>query len=69
MSRPMPTPQTAGERRLVRFSFFVFACYVPLETYASWPALWNPFYLVDAIGMTSFCGASIRSSERPSGAS
>jgi hypothetical protein len=36
---------------LVTFTIVFLAIYVPLETLYSLPALWDPFYLVDFIGM------------------
>ena len=36
---------------LVTFTIVVLAIYVPIETLYSLPALWDPFYLVDLIGM------------------
>ena len=36
---------------LITFTIVVLVVYVPIETLYSWPALWDPFYLVDLIGM------------------
>ncbi len=36
---------------LVMFTIVVLVIYVPIETLYSLPALWDPFYLVDFIGM------------------
>ena len=36
---------------LVTFTVVFLAIYVPIETWYSLPALWDPFYLVDFIGM------------------
>lgn len=38
-------------RPLVRFTTVFLLIYVPVETLFSLPALWDPFYLVDFIGM------------------
>src|SRR5262245_88687 len=40
-----------AETGLARFTLWGLLVYVPLETWASLPALWDPFYLVDLIGM------------------
>ena len=39
------------ETGLARFTLCGLVVYVPLETWASLPRLWSPFYLVDLIGM------------------
>jgi hypothetical protein len=39
------------ERALVAFTVTVLVIYVPIETWYSAPALWDPFYLVDLMGM------------------
>lgn len=38
-------------RPLVKLTFAFLVVYVPIETWYSMPALWDPFYLVDFIGM------------------
>jgi hypothetical protein len=38
-------------RRLRRFTTVFLAIYAPLETWLSLPGLWDPFYLVDVVGM------------------
>ncbi len=43
------TPRSV-ETAVARFTLVLLVVYAPLETWASWPALTNPFYLVDAIG-------------------
>ena len=43
------TPRSV-ETLLARFTLVLLLVYAPLETWASWPALTNPFYLVDAVG-------------------
>ena len=43
------TPRSV-ETLLARFTLVLLLVYAPLETWASWPALTNPFYLVDAAG-------------------
>lgn len=39
------------ETCIARFTLALLLAYVPLETWASWPALTNPFYLVDVVGL------------------
>jgi len=36
---------------LVTFTIVILVIYVPFETWYSLPRLWDPFYLVDFIGM------------------
>ncbi len=43
--------QDRRARGLTRFTIAFLVVYVPIETLASLPALWDPFYLVDFIGM------------------
>lgn len=44
-------------RWLVRVTAALLAIYVPVETWFSAPALWNPFYLVDLVAMVLLgCG-------------
>ena len=43
------TPRSV-ETAVVRFTLVVLLVYAPLETWASWPALTDPFYLVDVVG-------------------
>ena len=43
------TPRSV-ETFIARSTLVLLCLYVPLETWASWPALSNPFYLVDVIG-------------------
>jgi hypothetical protein len=43
------TPRSV-ETFVARFTLGVLLVYAPLETWASWPALTNPFYLVDVVG-------------------
>ena len=38
------------ETGIARFTLVLLLIYAPLETGASWPALTNPFYLVDVVG-------------------
>ena len=38
-------------KALVTFTIVVLAIYAPIETLYSLPALWDPFYLVDFVGM------------------
>jgi hypothetical protein len=41
----------AAESRLANFTLIYLAFYAPIETFASWPYLTSPYYLVDAIAM------------------
>jgi hypothetical protein len=43
MSRP--------DQRVGAFTFWVLVFYAPIETWASWPELYSPYYLVDLIAM------------------
>ena len=43
------TPRSV-ETFLARFTLALLVVYAPLETWASWPHLTNPFYLVDVVG-------------------
>ena len=43
------TPRSV-ETVIARFTLGVLVVYAPLETWASWPALTNPFYLVEVVG-------------------
>ena len=38
------------ETGIARFTLVLLLIYAPLKTWASWPALTNPFYLVDVVG-------------------
>ncbi len=38
------------ETGIARFTLVLLVVYAPLETWASWPALTNPFYLVEVVG-------------------
>ena len=43
------TPRSV-ETFIARFTLALLLVYAPLETWASWPHLTNPFYLVDVVG-------------------
>ena len=43
------TPRSV-ETVIARFTLGVLLVYAPLETWASWSGLTNPFYLVDVVG-------------------
>lgn len=43
--------QNPRTKPLVSCTIVLLALYAPLETWFSLPALWDPFYLVDVIGM------------------
>lgn len=47
----MIVPTRAAERQLANLTFGLLVLYFPIETWASAPELWDPFYLVDLIGM------------------
>jgi len=51
----------AAENRLAYFTLVYLACYAPIETWASWPHLTSPFYLIDAIGMAQLLWGSVHS--------
>lgn len=56
------------ESRLARCTLCALAVYMPLETWFSLPALWDPFYLVDLIAMVLlYVGArrSLRATPAP----
>jgi hypothetical protein len=40
-----------GERRLMAFTVPVLVLSAPIETWYSMPELWDPFFLVDLVGM------------------
>ena len=44
------TPRNV-ETFIARFTFALLLVYAPLETWGSWPALTDPFYLVDVVGL------------------
>ena len=59
------TPRGA-ETFVARFTLALLLVYAPLETWASWPALSNPFYLVDVAGFALlFWGALASLRARP----
>ncbi len=59
------TPRTV-ETVIAHCTLVVLLVYVPLETWASWPALSNPFYLVDVVGFALlFRGAVASLRARP----
>ena len=41
----------AAESRLAILTLVYLALYIPIETWASWPALLSSYYLIDAIAM------------------
>jgi len=45
---------------LVTFTIGLLVIYVPIETWYSLPALWDPFYLVDLIGMVLLAWGAVR---------
>ena len=64
----MPEPMTPRgvETFLARFTLALLLVYAPLETWASWPHLTNPFYLVDVVGFALLLwGALVSLRARP----
>ena len=53
MSRP--------DQRVAAFTFWVLVFYAPIETWASWPELYSPYYLVDFIAMVLLTVGVVRS--------
>ena len=51
---------------LITFTIVFLAIYVPLETWYSLPALWDPFYIVDFIGMVLLASGILRWRRDPS---
>lgn len=45
---------------LATFTLAVLVLYAPIETWYSLPALWDPFYLVDFIGMVLLIWGAVR---------
>lgn len=50
---------------LITFTIVLLAIYVPIETLYSLPALWDPFYLVDFIGMILLGWGVVRCRRNP----
>jgi hypothetical protein len=53
------------ETGLAHFTVCVLIVYIPLETWASLPTLWSPFYLVDLIGMLLLSAGAFQSLQAP----
>jgi hypothetical protein len=51
----------AAETRLANFTLIYLAFYVPIETFASWPYLTSPYYLVDAVAMVLLLWGALHS--------
>ena len=49
------------ETRLANSTLLVVIVYAPLETWASWPRLSSPYYLIDAIGMMLLLAGALHS--------
>jgi hypothetical protein len=47
--------------RLASYTFWVLVFYAPIETWASWPELYSPYYLVDFIAMVLLTVGVVRS--------
>ena len=45
------TAASRSDHRLASYTFWVLVFYTPIETWASWPELYSPYYLVDLIAM------------------
>jgi hypothetical protein len=46
---------------LASYTFWVLLFYAPIETWASWPELYSPYYLVDLIAMVLLTLGVVRS--------
>ena len=53
----MPRP----EQSLATYTLWVLVFYAPIETWASWPELYSPYYLVDLIAMVLLALGVVRS--------
>lgn len=61
-------PAASDGRALALGTLVLLAIYIPLETWYSLPALWNPFYIVDLVAMCLLAwGAWQHVRRRPSG--
>ena len=54
------TPRSV-ETVIARFTIGVLLIYAPLETWASWSGLTNPFYLVDVVGFARLLWGTLAS--------
>ena len=51
------------------FTLVFLLFYAPIETWYSFPELWDPFYLVDFIGILLLVWGAVRARQRLAGAS
>jgi hypothetical protein len=54
-----------ADLRLANFTVCFLGFYVPFETWFSWPALTDPFYLVDFIGMALLAWGAVHVRRSP----
>jgi hypothetical protein len=55
------TATSGPDRRLASYTFWILVFYAPIETWASWPELYSPYYLVDLIAMVLLTLGVLRS--------
>jgi hypothetical protein len=55
------TETTRRDRPLATYTFWILVFYAPIETWASWPELYSPYYLVDFIAMVLLTIGIVRS--------
>lgn len=58
------TATSGPHQRLASYTFWVLVLYSPIETWASWPELYSPYYLVDLIAMVLLTLGVLRSRQR-----
>ena len=51
----------ASDRTLSAYTFWALVVYAPIETWASWPRLHSPYYLVDLVAMMLLAGGVLES--------
>jgi len=49
------------DRSLATYTSWILVFYAPIETWASWPELYSPYYLVDVIAMVLLTVGVVRS--------
>jgi len=55
------TETSRPDHRLASYTLWVLVFYAPIETWASWPELYSPYYLVDLIAMALMAIGVLRS--------
>src|SRR4029450_2321850 len=55
------TETSRPDHRLASYTLWVLVFYAPIETWASWPELYSPYYLVDLIPMVLMAIGVLRS--------